>query len=84
MNRDICLINFNEFEGPFADCLSVILAVPISTETDVEHCVLKSMRVKLISVHFKYDRKKEELDLFSPLKEVGLDRFFKVINSLLL
>ena len=56
----------------------------ISTQTDVEYVVLKSMRVKLISVHFKYDQKKEELDLFSPLKEVGLDRVFKVINSLLL
>ena len=61
-----------------------MLSSPYQYETDVKHCVLKSVRVKLISVHFKYDRKKEELDLFSPLKEVGLDRFFKVINSLLL
>lgn len=46
----------------------------ISTQTDVEYVVLKSMRVKPTSVHLNYDRKKEELGFF-PYKKVGLDRF---------
>lgn len=55
---------------------SVFLVVLISTQTDVEYVVLKSTRVKPTSVHLNYDRKKEELGLFFPLKEVGLDTYF--------
>lgn len=72
-SRHMC----NKIVSEFGDCLSVILAVLISTQTDVEYCVLKSMRVKLISAHLNYNRKKEELGFFFPLKEVGPDSFFK-------
>ena len=79
-SRHFCNKIVGEFGGSFADCLSVILAVLISTQTDVEYCVLKSMRVKLISAHLNYNRKKEELGFFFPLKEVGPDSFFTTVS----